>query len=117
MQHCGRHHDDQKAGAHVFFEERVGVTYLQPLTKLLATLVNAQSSSAKGDVVDAGAVRAAVEEVNLVDRAHGEELLAKLRWAPLPEQIELALNKSVHVRTRSICTRCHWDLCKRYSLI
>jgi hypothetical protein len=75
--------------------ERVGVTYLQPLTGLLATLVDAQSSAAKREVVNTGAVHAAIEEVNRVDAAHGDQLLARQRWAPLPDQIESALSKSV----------------------
>jgi len=82
--------DDAKVAA----LERVGVIYLQPLTNLLATLVDAQSAAAKREVVDAGAVRAAVEEVNRVDRTNGDQLLATQRWAPLPNQIESALNKA-----------------------
>ena len=76
--------------------ERTGVSYLQPLTSLLGKLVDAQSAAAKGETVDAGAVRAAIEEVNDIDRLHGDELLATERWAPLPDQIESALSRSAH---------------------
>ncbi len=85
---------EDNAGAAML--ERTGVSYLQPLTKLLSSVIDAQSAAARGQIVDTDAVRAATEEVTRVDRTAGDELLARQRWAPLPEQIESAMSKALY---------------------
>jgi hypothetical protein len=79
------------ASAQVAASETAGAAYLRPVTGLLAALVDAESAAARGVAVDDAAVRRAVEEVNRVDRSYGDELLARQRWAPVPDQIEAAL--------------------------
>lgn len=72
--------------------ERRGITYIRPLTGLLAALVDAQSAAVVGKTVDAAAVRAAVEDVNHVDGQLGSSLGIGQRWSKLPGKIESALN-------------------------
>lgn len=60
--------------------KRDGVVFLRPLNRLVAELVEAQSTSVRGGVVQTAAVRSAVEEVSSADRKTGEALAARQRW-------------------------------------
>jgi hypothetical protein len=61
-------------------DERRGALYLAPLTRLLATATEAQSAAVRGQPVDAAAIRAAVAEVDEIDRRLGGPLGTTDRW-------------------------------------
>src|SRR6476659_9733819 len=70
--------------------EHHGVTYVQPLTALLAGLVSAESATIRGTAVDAATVRSAVAAVDAVDREQGAALQTQDRWNALrPRAIAL----------------------------
>ena len=73
--------------------ERGAVAYVRPLTKLLATLVDAQSAAVRGSSVDPATVRAAVAEVDGVDRQSGDSVRVRQRWSQVPEQVESTLRR------------------------
>lgn len=68
--------------------ERDGVTYLRPLTRLLAVTTDAQMVAAQGGRVDSDAVRAAVKDVGEVDSRLGEVLGTTVRWTDLAARLD-----------------------------
>ena len=73
--------------------EREGMAYARPTVDLLVALVNAESAAARGAVVDADVVHAAVDNVNKADSEFGERLRVHQRWSSLPAQIDVALGQ------------------------
>jgi hypothetical protein len=69
-------------------DERRGVEYLRPLTKLLAVATEAQSAAVSGRQVNAAAVRAAVAEVQAVDDRLGRTLRTTDRWTTVRGIVE-----------------------------
>ncbi|HEY6748404.1 MAG TPA: hypothetical protein VI357_22130 [Mycobacteriales bacterium] len=61
-------------------DERRGVTYLRPLTRLLGATTEAQSAAVRGRPVDAAGVRSAVAAVEEADRRVGGALRTTDRW-------------------------------------
>src|SRR5512132_3257066 len=55
-------------------DERRGVAYLGPLTRLLSATTEAQSAAVRGQTVDAASVRAAVAAVDQADARLGRTL-------------------------------------------
>jgi hypothetical protein len=72
-------------------DERRGVAYLQPLTRLLSATTEAQSAAVRGQVVDTGAVRAAVAGVDRADATLGGTLQTSDRWADVRQLLQLRL--------------------------
>jgi hypothetical protein len=72
--------------------ERTAVAYARPATTLLAALVDVQYNAARGAGTDAAGVRAAVDEVNAVDRASGDPLQIRQRWTEVAHEVDRALN-------------------------
>lgn len=64
-------------------DERRGVAYLGPLTRLLSAVTDAQSTAVRGEPVDASAVEAAVAAVDAVDARLGSELRSTDRWTAI----------------------------------
>jgi hypothetical protein len=62
-------------------DERRGVTYLAPLTRLLGATTEAQSAAVRGRPVDAAGVRAALAAVDAADRRLGGPLRSSDRWS------------------------------------
>jgi hypothetical protein len=82
-------------GARFHAAESEGVAWVRPLTKLLATLVDAQVTATAGAIVDVQAVRAAVGEVSRVEADHGDPLNIRHRWDPMPDQIDALLAQQI----------------------
>jgi hypothetical protein len=61
-------------------DERRGVAYLAPLTRLLSATTEAQSAAVRNRKVDAASVRSAVAAVDEVDRRLGRTLRTSDRW-------------------------------------
>jgi len=74
--------------------ERAAVAYARPLDKLLAALVDAQYAAARRADVDASAIKAAVDEVNGVDRRLSDPMRVRARWAQLTHEIDGTLNRN-----------------------
>jgi hypothetical protein len=71
--------------------ERATVAYARPVAKLLVALVDAQYTAVRGTTVDPSAVRAAVDEVNAVDRQWTDPLRIRPRWVEAAHEIDGAL--------------------------
>ena len=72
-------------------DERRGVAYLEPLTRLLSATTEAQSAAVRGQVVDTRSVRAAVAAVDQADATLGSELQTSDRWADVRQLLQLRL--------------------------
>ena len=82
-------------GAQFHAAENEGVAWVRPLTRLLATLVDAQVTATAGATVDIPAVRAAVGEVSRVEQDHGDPLNIRNRWGPMPDQIDAVIARQM----------------------
>lgn len=67
--------------------ERRGVDYLQPLTRLLGSLVTAQSVAVRGASVDMAMVQGDLAAVGRANDKHGSTLHTQSRWLVLREVI------------------------------
>jgi hypothetical protein len=74
--------------------ERAAVAYARPATNLLAALVDAQYNAARATGTDTAGVRAAVDEVNAVDRAGNDPLQIRQRWTEAAHEVDRALNQN-----------------------
>src|SRR2546430_14132214 len=72
--------------------ERTAVAYARPATKLLAALVDVQYAAAPTAATDPAGGRAAVDEVNAVDRQSNDPLQLRHRWTGLAPAADPALN-------------------------
>jgi hypothetical protein len=75
--------------------ERAAVAYARPLNKLLAALVDAQYTAVRGATVDASSARAAIDEVNAVDRRLADPLQIRPRWTHLTREIDGTLGQNL----------------------
>lgn len=75
-------------------DERRGVAYLRPLTRLLGSLTEAQSTAVAGKKVEVTAIRSAMGSVDGVDRAEGDALRASQRWDELRTRIDTVVTRS-----------------------
>jgi len=74
--------------------ERAAVAYARPATTLLAALVDAQYNAARSTGADTAGVRAAVDEVNAVDRAGNDPLQVRQRWTEVAHEVDRTLNQN-----------------------
>src|SRR2546429_854507 len=74
--------------------ERAAVAYARPVNRLLAALVDAQYAAVRRTAVDPAAVRAAIDDVNSVDRQSADPLQIRPRWNQLSQEIDSALNQN-----------------------
>jgi hypothetical protein len=72
-------------------DERRGVAYLAPLTRLLSATTEAQSAAVRGRTVDAAAVRSAVAAVDEVDGRLGRTLRTSDRWSDVRQIVQQRL--------------------------
>lgn len=75
-------------------DERRGVEYLRPLTRLLAAATEAQSAAVSGRQVDAAEVRSAVAGVQAVDDRLGGALRTTDRWNDVRVVVENRLSRA-----------------------
>jgi hypothetical protein len=73
-------------------DERRGVAYLEPLTRLLAATTEAQSTAVRGRPVDAPGVRLAVAAVDQAEAGLGGELRTSERWSNVRQLLEQRLD-------------------------
>lgn len=76
--------------------ERAAVSYARPVNKLLAALLDAQYSAVSGTTVDSSDIRAAIDEVNTVDRRLADPLQVRQRWTLVVREIDGALGQNVN---------------------
>jgi hypothetical protein len=69
-------------------DERRGVAYLGPLTRLLSATTEAQSNAVAGRPVDVAAVRSAIAAVDGIDRQLGGRLRTSDRWSTIRGIVE-----------------------------
>jgi hypothetical protein len=74
--------------------ERAAVAYARPLNKLLMVLVDGRNAAARGTAVDDSGVRAAVGEVNGIDRQVADTLQVGQRWDQLAGEIDSTLGRN-----------------------
>ena len=74
--------------------ERAAVAYARPVDRLLAVLVDTQLAAVRGTAVDPATVRAAVDDVDTVDRGSANALLVHQRWTELSHEIDNALSRN-----------------------
>jgi hypothetical protein len=72
-------------------DERRGVAYLEPLTRLLSATTEAQSAAVRGRPVDAASVRAAVTAVDQADARLGRQLRTTDRWIDVRQLVQQRL--------------------------
>jgi hypothetical protein len=72
-------------------DERRGVAYLEPLTRLLSATTEAQSAAVRGQPVDTASARAAVAAVDQVDSRLGRQLRTTDRWADVRQLVQQRL--------------------------
>ena len=72
-------------------DERRGVAYLVPLTRLLSATTEAQSAAVRGRPVDAAAVRSAVAAVDQADARLGRSLRTSDRWTDARQLVQQRL--------------------------
>jgi hypothetical protein len=72
-------------------DERRGVAYLEPLTRLLSATTEAQSAAVRGRTVDAASVRSAVAAVDQVDARLGRQLRTTDRWTDVRQLVQQRL--------------------------
>jgi hypothetical protein len=70
------------------------VAYARPLNNLLAALVDVQYAAARAATVNPAGVKAAVDEVNVVDRQSTDPLQVRQRWTELSHEVDRALNQT-----------------------
>lgn len=75
--------------------ERAAVSYARPVNKLLAALLDAQHLAVSGTTVDSSDIRAAIDEVNTVDRRLADPLQIRQRWTQVVHEIDSALGHNV----------------------
>jgi hypothetical protein len=78
-----------ETGEHLEFtrEERVGVEYLRPLTRLVSVLSDAQSAAVRGEQPNSGTLQGALTSVANADRKLGEQLGTRERWVALSQRL------------------------------
>jgi hypothetical protein len=81
------------SGISAVTSERAGVAYARPLTRLLSALLDAQAVAVPGGNLDDTAIRAAVDDVNGVNRQYGDPLGVRQRWAQLSHEIDTTLGQ------------------------
>jgi hypothetical protein len=74
--------------------ERTAVAYARPATNLLAALVDAQYNAARATGADTAGVRAAVDEINSVDRAGNDPLQIRQRWTEVAHEVDRTLSEN-----------------------
>jgi thiosulfate/3-mercaptopyruvate sulfurtransferase len=74
--------------------ERAAVAYGRPVDKLLAALVDAEHAAVGRTAIDPADIRAAIDEVNAVDRQSPDPLQIQPRWAQLVHEIDNALGQN-----------------------
>ncbi|MGH3739837.1 MAG: hypothetical protein ACRDT1_00695 [Micromonosporaceae bacterium] len=84
---------EQRAGATAV--ERSGARILNPLTRLIGELANAQSSAVTAGEVDAGPLTAAVKKVDAANQREGAALGVGQRWLQIRKSVRDAAGKSV----------------------
>jgi sigma-B regulation protein RsbU (phosphoserine phosphatase) len=72
--------------------ERIGVTYLKPLTVLMGELSSAGLAAVRGEQTDLGKVSAAAAAVDKAESIYGTQLGTTKRWADLSHGIEHLVN-------------------------
>src|SRR2546430_1092972 len=82
------------ASASTTATERAAVSYARPIDKVLAALVDAEYTAAGGTTVDPDDLRAAIDEVNAVDRRSGDPLQVRQRWTQLVHEIDTAIGQN-----------------------
>jgi hypothetical protein len=75
-------------------DERAAVAYARPVNKLLAALVDVQYAAVLRTKVDPSGVRAAVDDVNAVDRQSDDPLQIRQRWIRLSSEINDVLSQN-----------------------
>jgi hypothetical protein len=75
-------------------DERRGVTYLDPLTRLLGATTEAQSAAVRGRPVDVAGVRSALAAVDDADRRLGGPLRTTDRWTGVRATVADRLSKT-----------------------
>jgi hypothetical protein len=78
--------DDREAAGH----RRVGVEYLQPLTRLAGALADGWVSAAAGRTADQQAARAALAATDAVDGRYADELGVRGAWTDLRQRVVAA---------------------------
>jgi hypothetical protein len=76
-------------------EERAGVDYMRPLTRLVAVLSDAQSAAVVGQQPSPGALSGALTSVATADRRHGEALGTTERWNNLSQRVSQLASRRV----------------------
>jgi hypothetical protein len=75
-------------------DERAAIAYARPVNKVLAALVDAQYAAVLRTKVDPSGVRAAVDDVNAVDRQSDDPLQIRQRWIRLSSEINDVLSQN-----------------------
>jgi hypothetical protein len=76
-----------ESDAAVVANERLGVQYLRPVTRLIIELSKAQSAAVRGSAVDSVALEAAVSGVSAADDVDGIALRTQQLWTQLRAEI------------------------------
>jgi hypothetical protein len=76
--------------------ERAAVSYARPIDKVLAALADAEYTAAGGSTVDPTDLRAAIDEVNVVDRRMGDPLQVRQRWIQVVHEIDGAIGQNAN---------------------
>jgi hypothetical protein len=71
--------------------ERAAIAYARPLDKLHAALVDARYAAVRRTAVDPATVKAAIDEVDGVDRQYADLLQVRQRWIQLTHEIDTTL--------------------------
>jgi hypothetical protein len=90
----GRQWSATGAAADTVTTERATIAYARPLNKLLAALVDAEYAAVRRADVDASPIKAAIEEVNGVDRRLSDPLGVRPRWTGLSHEVDSALSQN-----------------------
>jgi hypothetical protein len=76
-------------------DERAGVEYLRPLTKLVSVLSDAESAAVRGQQPSIASLEAAAAAVGNVDRKVGDRLGTQERWSSLSQRLTQAAGRKV----------------------
>src|SRR5262249_14332965 len=90
----GRQWSTTSGAAGTVTTERATIAYARPLHKLLSALVDVEYAAARRSDVDASPVKAAIEEVNGVDRRLSDPLQIRPRWSGLTHEIDSAIGQN-----------------------
>jgi hypothetical protein len=71
--------------------ERAAIAYARPLDKLHAALVDARYAAVRRTAVDPATVKAAIDEVDGVDRQYADVLQVRQRWIQLTHEIDTTI--------------------------